>query len=49
LFVSEFDACCLNRLQLRNNKQMLDLADPIDSLQFVGKLKNPVAAFVSVV
>lgn len=45
LFVSEFDSCCLNRLQLRNNKQMLDLADPVDSLQFVGKLKNPVAVF----
>ncbi|WP_343697866.1 IucA/IucC family siderophore biosynthesis protein [Flavobacterium sp.] len=45
LFVSEFDSCCLNRLQLRNNKQMLDLADPIESLQFVGKLKNPVAVF----
>ena len=45
LFVPEFDSCCLNRLQLRNNKQMLDLADPIDSLQFVGKLKNPVAVF----
>jgi len=49
LFVSEFDACSLNRLQLRNNKQMLDLADPIESLQFVGKLKNPVAAFIPVV
>jgi siderophore synthetase component len=49
LFAPEFDACCLNRLQLRNNKQMLDLADPIDSLQFVGKLKNPVVAFVPVV
>lgn len=46
LFDSEFDSCCLNRLQLRNNKQMLDLADPIESLQFVGKLKNPVAASV---
>ncbi|TDO82997.1 siderophore synthetase component [Flavobacterium chryseum] len=45
LFVPEFDSCCLNRLQLRNNKQMLDLADPIDSLQFVGKLSNPVAVF----
>ncbi|SHH76843.1 IucA/IucC family protein [Flavobacterium defluvii] len=45
LFVSEFDSCCLNRLQLRNNKQMLDLADPVDSLQFVGKLTNPVAVF----
>ena len=46
LFDSEFDSCCLNRLQLRNNKQMLDLAAPIESLQFVGKLKNPVAASV---
>lgn len=49
LFASEFDSCCLNRLQLRNNKQMLDLADPIDSLQFVGKLKNPVASFIPVI
>jgi siderophore synthetase component len=48
LFDSEFDSCCLNRLQLRNNKQMLDLAAPIESLQFVGKLKNPVAASVLV-
>lgn len=46
LFVPEFDSCCLNRLQLRNNKQMLDLASPIESLQFVGKLKNPISAFV---
>jgi siderophore synthetase component len=45
LFVPEFDSCCLNRLQLRNNKQMLDLASPIESLQFVGKLKNPVSSF----
>ncbi|WP_082603421.1 IucA/IucC family protein [Flavobacterium sp. Root901] len=45
LFAPEFDSCCLNRLQLRNNKQMLDLADPVESLQFVGKLKNPVAVF----
>jgi siderophore synthetase component len=46
LFVPEFDSCCLNRLQLRNNKQMLDLASPIESLQFVGKLKNPISAFI---
>ncbi|WP_281321899.1 IucA/IucC family protein [Flavobacterium aestivum] len=45
LFASEFDSCCLNRLQLRNNKQMLDLASPIESLQFVGKLKNPISTF----
>jgi siderophore synthetase component len=47
LFISEFDSCCLNRLQLRNNKQMLDLASPIESLQFVGKLKNPISSFIS--
>jgi siderophore synthetase component len=42
LFTATFDSCCLNRLQLKNNKQMLDLASPTDSLQFVGQLKNPV-------
>ncbi|MGH2667350.1 IucA/IucC family C-terminal-domain containing protein [Flavobacterium sp.] len=45
LFVPEFDCCCLNRLQLKNNKQMLDLAEPTKSLQFVGKLTNPIAVF----
>jgi siderophore synthetase component len=45
LFAAEFDCCCLNRLQLKNNKQMLDLADPTKSLQFVGKLINPIAVF----
>jgi siderophore synthetase component len=45
LFADEFDCCCLNRLQLKNNKQMLDLADPAKSLQFVGKLTNPIAVF----
>lgn len=42
LFTDQFDSCCLNRLQLKNNKQMLDLTAPTDSLQFVGQLKNPV-------
>lgn len=45
LFVNEFDACCLNRLQLKNNKQMLDLTAPTDSLQFVGKLQNPLVNY----
>ena len=44
LFVCEFKKCCLNRLQLKNNKQMLDLADPMDSLQFSGTLLNPIAS-----
>ncbi|MGW3325739.1 IucA/IucC family protein [Streptomyces virginiae] len=45
LFAPEFQLSCLNRLQLRNNKQMVDLADPAAALQLIGNLKNPVAAF----
>ena len=40
----EFALSCLNRLQLRNNQQMVDLADPSAALQFVGTLANPLAA-----
>lgn len=43
LFVPEFLCCCLNRLQLKNNLQMLDLTDPSKSFQMVGLLKNPIA------
>lgn len=45
LFVPAFRRCCLNRLQLANNKQMLDLAGSIDSLKFSGKLINPIASY----
>ncbi|MFE6079620.1 IucA/IucC family protein [Streptomyces virginiae] len=45
LFAQEFQLSCLNRLQLRNNKQMVDLADPAAALQLIGNLQNPVAAF----
>lgn len=45
LFAPEFIRSCLNRLQLSNNRQMIDLADPAKNLKFVGTLKNPVAAF----
>lgn len=45
LFVKEFDRCCLNRLQLSNTKQMLSLANPIESLKLEGVLKNPLARF----
>ncbi|MBT2482802.1 IucA/IucC family siderophore biosynthesis protein [Streptomyces sp. ISL-94] len=45
LFAEEFALSCLNRLQLRNNKQMVDLADPAAALQLIGTLKNPVAPF----
>ncbi|MFI1923772.1 IucA/IucC family protein [Streptomyces sp. NPDC020377] len=45
LFAPEFALSCLNRLQLRNNKQMVDLADPSGALQLIGTLRNPVAGF----
>ncbi|MGK5445327.1 IucA/IucC family protein [Micromonospora sp. URMC 105] len=45
LFAAEFPLSCLNRLQLRNNRQMVDLADPSAALQFVGTLANPLARF----
>ncbi|GGX64482.1 IucA/IucC family protein [Streptomyces minutiscleroticus] len=43
LFAPEFALSCLNRLQLRNNQQMVDLADPSGALQLVGTLRNPLA------
>lgn len=45
LFQPTFQRCCLNRLQLSNTKHMLDLADPINSLQFSGTLENPIAKY----
>jgi len=45
MFAPEFALSCLNRLQLRNNQQMVDLADPAGALQLIGTLKNPVAGF----
>jgi siderophore synthetase component len=43
LFAAEFPRSCLNRLQLRDNQQMVDLADPSGSLRFAGTLVNPIA------
>ncbi|MFD3403879.1 IucA/IucC family protein [Kribbella sp. NPDC058693] len=43
IFTPEFALSCLNRLQLRNNQQMVDLTDVAGSLQFVGTLENPLA------
>ncbi|MFF0030115.1 IucA/IucC family protein [Streptomyces avermitilis] len=43
MFAPKFALSCLNRLQLRDNKQMVDLADPSGALQLVGTLKNPIA------
>lgn len=45
MFADEFALSCLNRLQLRNNEQMVDLADPSGALQLVGALENPIARF----
>ncbi|MER5991031.1 IucA/IucC family protein [Streptomyces viridosporus] len=45
MFAPEFALSCLNRLQLRNNRQMVDLADPSGALQLVGTLRNPLAGF----
>ncbi|MBM9459810.1 GNAT family N-acetyltransferase [Nocardioides sp. zg-536] len=38
-----FKHSCLNRLQLRNTLQMVDLSDQAESLIFAGTLANPVA------
>jgi siderophore synthetase component len=47
LFAPAFRRNCLNRLQLRNPRMMVDLnaAEPVDSLQFAGDLRNPIAQF----
>ncbi|WOX24210.1 IucA/IucC family siderophore biosynthesis protein [Streptomyces solicathayae] len=45
MFAGTFALSALNRLQLRNNKQMVDLADPSGALQLVGDLVNPIARF----
>ncbi len=43
LFARQFPLLCLNRIQLRNNRQMVNLADPAGSLQFAGRVTNPIA------
>ncbi|WP_428954523.1 IucA/IucC family protein [Streptomyces sp. cg35] len=43
MFAPTFALSALNRLQLRNNQQMVDLADPSGALQLVGDLENPIA------
>jgi siderophore synthetase component len=46
LFAHEFKRSCLNRLQLTNHQQMIDLTDPDPAkcLKFAGTLKNPISA-----
>lgn len=50
LFAPTFPRNCLNRLQLRNHRMMVDLnaVDPVDSLQFAGTLANPIAGLAPV-
>jgi siderophore synthetase component/RimJ/RimL family protein N-acetyltransferase len=45
LFAPQFLRSCLNRLQLKNNRQMVDLSSPTEALQFAGTLDNPIAQF----
>ncbi|MEW5656440.1 IucA/IucC family siderophore biosynthesis protein [Streptomyces cinereoruber] len=45
MFAETFALSALNRLQLRNNKQMVDLSDPSAALQLVGDLANPITRF----
>ncbi|WP_165355091.1 IucA/IucC family protein [Nocardioides oleivorans] len=43
LLRAEFAHSCLNRLQLRNTLQMVDLTDQAESLIYAGTLANPAA------
>ncbi|MEW2404579.1 IucA/IucC family siderophore biosynthesis protein [Streptomyces sp. NPDC046862] len=43
MFAPEFPLSCHNRLQLLNNKQMVNLTDPASSVQLAGTLRNPIA------
>jgi len=45
LFADRFALSCLNRLQLHNNQQMVDLNDPAGSLRIAGELANPIARY----
>nr|WP_297352803.1 IucA/IucC family siderophore biosynthesis protein [uncultured Caldimonas sp.] len=45
MFAPEFLHSCLNRLQLSNNQQMVDLGDQASSLKMAGMLTNPIARF----
>lgn len=47
LFCPAFTHSCLNRLQLANNQQMINLSDPAQNLKFAGTLDNPIARYNS--
>ncbi|MFW6775436.1 IucA/IucC family protein [Nocardioides sp. CPCC 205120] len=44
LFAPTFERMCMNRLQLRDNQQMVDLADPSSAFQLADPLPNPLSA-----
>ena len=46
-FADRFKHSCLNRLQLKNNLQMVNLSDPAGGLTIADDLANPVARFRS--
>ncbi|WP_118977014.1 IucA/IucC family protein [Taibaiella koreensis] len=43
LFTAEIPKTCLNRLQIRNSKKMIDMAAPFRNQHFAGVLKNPLS------
>ncbi len=43
LRAGSFAHSCLNRLQLRNTLQMVDLGDQASSLLYAGRMGNPVS------
>ena len=45
MFSPAFTHSCLNRLQLANNRQMINLSDPSQNLKFAGQLDNPLVVF----
>jgi len=45
LFVDEFSPDALNRLQLNNNRQLRNRANPFIDLPYIGNMPNPVAPY----
>lgn len=44
LFAPTFERMCMNRLQLRDNQQMVDLTDPDSAVMLADELPNPLSA-----
>lgn len=45
LFVKEFSPDALNKLQLNNNRQLRNRANPFQDLPYIGIVKNPITPF----